>query len=493
MKHMTIILLACLHLSAASSLAANPSSNPAPAPGPSSNPAPGPGPAPAPASAADGVAAAAPANPDLAAGITELVADQAVSGHPGGFALLTHGREQYVAYYNAGRQMSVAQRRLGEKTWTITKLDSFVGWDSHNYIRMAVDRDGHLHLSGNMHVDPLVYFRAEKPGDASSLRRMPGMTGLRESRATYPRFFYSPEGALVFSYRDGESGRGDTLYNIYDEKTRAWRRLLDQPLFDGRGEMSAYPIGPGLGPDGCYHLTWVWRDTMAAETNHDLGYARSRDLVHWETITGAPVRLPITISTPGVTVDPIPVKGGIINGSGHAGFDHRKNVVIAYHKFDAAGLTQLYFARFIDGQWQSTQASRWDYRWWFHGGGSIVAEIRHGAPAPLGDDLAISIKHPRLGSGLWLVEPLTLQLIRKVPSGEPPLPAHLRKPRSSFSGMEVRAAGDSSLVKTPGATYRLHWESLPNNRDQPRPKPWPEPATLRVVVLPSGAAAGPAR
>ncbi|MDR2674289.1 MAG: BNR repeat-containing protein [Opitutaceae bacterium] len=455
MKPVSIILLACFYISAAASVAAD-----------------------------SAPAAAAPVNPDLAAGITELTVDQAVSGHPGGFALLTRGQYQYVAYYNAARRMCVAQRRLGEKEWTITGLDSVVGWDSHNYIRMAFDRDGRLHLSGNMHVDPLVYFRGEKPDDASSLRRMPGMTGRRESRATYPRFFYSPGGALVFSYRDGESGRGDTLYNIYDEKTRAWRRLLDQPLFDGRGEMSAYPAGPDLGPDGYYHLTWVWRDTMAAETNHDLGYARSRDLVHWETVAGAPVRLPVTISTPGVIVDPVPVEGGIINGSGLAGFDHQKNVVIAYHKFDAAGLTQLYLARFIDGRWQSTQASRWNYRWYFHGGGSLVAEIRHGAPAPRGDKLAISIRHPGLGSGLWLVEPRTLQLIRKIPSGEPALPARLRKPQSPFPGMEVRTAGDSSPVKTPGANYRLHWESLPNYRDRPRPQPWPEPATLRVVVLP---------
>jgi hypothetical protein len=432
-------------------------------------------------------AAAAPANPDLAAGITELTVDQAVSGHPGGFALLTHGQYQYVAYYNAGRQMCVAQRRLGEKQWTITKLDSFVGWDSHNYIRMAFDRDDHLHLSGNMHVDPLVYYRGETPGDAASLRRMPGMTGRRENRATYPRFFYSPGGALVFAYRDGMSGEGDTLYNIYDEKTRAWRRLLDQPLFDGRGKMSAYPIGPAPGPDGWYHLTWVWRDTIHAETNHDLGYARSRDLVHWETAAGAPVPLPITIATPGVTVDPVPVEGGIINGSGSAGFDHRKNVVIAYHKFDAAGLTQLYFARFINGRWQTTQASRWDYRWYFHGGGSLVAEIRHGALAPRADGtLTITIKHPRLGSGTWQVDAETLRLVRKIPSGEPALPAHLRKPQSPFPGMEVRTTGDSSPDANAGAGahYRLHWESLPNNRDQPRPKPWPEPATLRVVVLP---------
>ncbi len=99
------------------------------------------------------------------------------AGHPVGFSLLTRPPHQFAAYYDADRRMSVAQRRLDEKAWTITKLPQRVGWDSHNSVTMAIDRAGHLHLSGNMHCAPLVYFRSEEPLDAASLVRVANMVG----------------------------------------------------------------------------------------------------------------------------------------------------------------------------------------------------------------------------------------------------------------------------------------------------------------------------
>ncbi|MFP5209791.1 MAG: BNR-4 repeat-containing protein, partial [Acidobacteriota bacterium] len=125
-------------------------------------------------------------NADLRAGVREIDVAPVWAGHPTGFALLTHGDQQYVAYYAADRRMTVAQRTLGEKQWHYTVLPSTIGWDSHNYVTMSLDRDGYLHVSGNMHVAPLVYFRSTRPGDASSLVRVPAMTGKNETRVTYP-------------------------------------------------------------------------------------------------------------------------------------------------------------------------------------------------------------------------------------------------------------------------------------------------------------------
>ncbi len=85
------------------------------------------------------------------------------SGHPVGFCLLTHPPQQFVAYYDSDRHMTVAQRNLGDTTWTFTRLSSKVEWDSHNYITMTVDRAEYLHLAGNMHCVPLIYYRSEKP------------------------------------------------------------------------------------------------------------------------------------------------------------------------------------------------------------------------------------------------------------------------------------------------------------------------------------------
>ena len=86
-----------------------------------------------------------------------------------GFSLLTDAatNSQYVAYYDDQRQMTVAMRSLDSKKWQYQTLPSKVGWDSHNYITMAVDSRGNLHVAGNMHVVPLVYFVTTTPGETS--------------------------------------------------------------------------------------------------------------------------------------------------------------------------------------------------------------------------------------------------------------------------------------------------------------------------------------
>jgi hypothetical protein len=80
------------------------------------------------------------------------------SDFPVGFCLLTSGKSQYVAYYDAERRMTIAKRNLDSNQWQYQPLPSKVGWDSHNYITMAVDKDGQLHVSGNMHCVKLIYF-----------------------------------------------------------------------------------------------------------------------------------------------------------------------------------------------------------------------------------------------------------------------------------------------------------------------------------------------
>ncbi|MCD6304492.1 MAG: BNR repeat-containing protein, partial [Planctomycetes bacterium] len=266
-------------------------------------------------------------------------------GQPVGFCLLTVGRRQFAAFYDDQRRMTVAARTIDSRSWRFVRLPERLGWDSHNYVTMTADKEGYLHLAGNMHCTALKYYRTRRPWDIATFQRVEKMVGPRERRCTYPRFFRGPGGRLIFTYRDGSSGNGDQVYNVYQPKTRTWRRLLDTPLTAGRGKMNAYLRGPVAGPDGWWHVCWVWRDTPDCKTNHDLSYARSRDLVHWRTAAGEPVELPMTIKTPGLIVDPVPPGGGIINGNTAIGFDAAGRVIVSYHKFDEAGKTQLYNAR----------------------------------------------------------------------------------------------------------------------------------------------------
>ena len=423
-----------------------------------------------------------PVNPDQRAGIRSLDLVPVWSGHPVGFALLTHGERQFAAFYDADRRMTIAQRTLGQRKWSYTTLPSTVGWDSHNSIAMALDRDGFLHVSGNMHASPLVYFRSTRPFDAASLQRIPSMTGQHEQSVTYPVFSYAPDGELLFQYRSGSSGAGDTYRNRYNEPTKSWHALTEQPLFFGGNRMNAYPLDPVRGPDGWYHQVWVWRDTPMAETNHDLSYARSRDLIHWETAAGTPLALPLTIDTPGLIVDPSPPRGGLLNGTQAVGFDALGNLAISYLKYDAAGNTQLYFARWLGGRWTLQQASNWNYRWDFHGGGSLVNEIHTGPLRASGGKLTIAISHKVYGSGVWEVDPANMHLKGKltvdasVDVGDEDLAA------VSQGGLTDRSASDSAGPRADGVTYRLTWKTLPQNRDQPRPEDAPPPSMLRLVV-----------
>jgi len=404
------------------------------------------------------------------------------SGHPVGFFLSTEGAAQYAAFYDAERRLTVAQRDMGNRDWTLVRLDSTLGWDSHNYVTMSPDRTGRLHLSGNMHGDPLVYFRTERPGDIRSFCRVDAMVGSLEKRCTYPRFIAGPDDRLLFTYRDGGSGKGNQIYNAYDCETERWRRLLDQPLLDGRGAMNAYPVGPSRGPDGFFHLCWVWRDTYDCSTNHDVSYARSRDLVHWETVAGMPIELPITIDTKGVVVDPVPAGGGAINGNTRVGFNAQRCPIVTYHKFDSEGKTQVYNARYEEGGWRIYQVSDWDYRWDFSGGGSIRFEVRVAAVSA-GPDGALTQRysHDKYGSGIWILSEADLR-----PVGSKPAPIRwprgLSKPESEYPGMQVRWRSDVGASGESGIRYALRWETLGPNRDRPRDAA-PPPTMLRLYKL----------
>ena len=403
---------------------------------------------------------------------------------PVGFCLLTAGQHQFVAYYDAGRQMTVASRTLDSDRWQYRALPSKVGWDSHNYLTMAVDDGGHLHLSGNMHCVPLIYFRTSAPFDIATFERIPAMAGSNEDRCTYPRFLHDADGRLVFHYRDGSSGNGREIYNVYDHETRTWRRLLDQPLTDGLGRMNAYLTGPARGPDGWFHLGWVWRDTPDCATNHDPSYARSRDLVRWETAGGAPVRLPITPESTNTRIDPIPAGGGIINGCLKIGFDSAHRPLASYHKFDEKGKTQAYVARFDNGAWTPRQVTGWEYRWEFQGGGSISFEISLGAAAPHAPGrLALPFRHVKHGSGLLILEEDSLRPagIEKAPRA---YPAELSRRESDFPGIQVKTAQDiGESAESMSSRYVLRWETLPQNRDRPREGALPEPSTLRLYKV----------
>ena len=95
------------------------------------------------------------------------------SGHPVGFALLTRGKQQLVAFYDADRRMTIGARALDESPWELVRLPAVLGWDSHNYVTLAVDRAGQIHVSGNR---PSSTTPGGKPAAGESTRSPTGTT-----------------------------------------------------------------------------------------------------------------------------------------------------------------------------------------------------------------------------------------------------------------------------------------------------------------------------
>lgn len=414
--------------------------------------------------------------------LEKVKVDKIWPGVPVRYCLLTHEDTQYVAYYDSNRKMAVGQRKLSDDKFTKTVLPSRQGWDSHNYITMAVDQQGYIHLSGNMHATRLLYFRSRKPGDISTLKRIKSMVGKQENRVTYPKFINGPHGNLLFKYRHGGSGNGIWFYNIYDSTSKSWKRFFDKPLLGGRGR-NAYGPAPRRGPEGRYHMYWMWRESPDCSTNHDISYARSKDLLHWETVAGKKLELPITFADKSTIMDPVPVRGGLLNMGNGMGFDSKNRVVITYCKYGKDGNNQGYAARFENGEWKIRQITDWDHRWHFSGGGSIACKVMVHSPRTHGDGkLAIPYRHEKYGSGLLIVNEETFQLLGTEPKPRQ-YPEVLTSVTSDFPGMRVNWFGDIGSSPDPNSRYVMRWETLRRNRDRGRRGELPEASELAVYKI----------
>jgi hypothetical protein len=409
---------------------------------------------------------------------SELVVNKIWSGHPVGISLYTIADKQFVAFYDAERRLTVGRRATSSNNWKFVKLPEIVGWDSHNYITLGIDNKGFLHLCANMHASTLVYFRTENPFDINSFRRVPKMVGLEEQKCTYPRFFTGPNDSFMFTYRSGGSGDGDQILNVYDYNIKKWRRLLGKPLLSGMGKGNAYPVGPQLGPDGYFHLAWVWRDTPDASTNHDLCYARSKDLVHWVTTEGVPLTLPLNLESCEI-VDPVPVKKGLLNNI-QLGFDLNSRLIISYTKYDSKGMNQIYNARWYNGKWLSYQTTDWQYRWEFGGGGTLPSEFLFGPIISTSDrQIGQNFYHVKYGSGVLFLNGSDLKVNRTMAIKDF-VPERLLEPTTTFPGMQVEWSYDQGQSKNQNEVYLLRWETLGVNRDQKRTGTLPPPQNLML-------------
>jgi hypothetical protein len=434
------------------------------------------------------------------------------SGCSVGFCLLNTDRVQVAAYYNARGEVSLSARNLDSKQWRhlTPQPPSSNLWDSHNYLTMTLDSAGHLHLAGNLHRHPMNYWRStEALTDAAQfdapgfMEKLPVLVNANEEmKSTYPNFLTGPGGGFLFTYRN-HTGKnaGDWHLLKYNPDSQTYAPAAGMPVFQWTGHYSVYPAFEIHGD--FLHCLWVWRKTTDADTNYNISYMRSRDLAHWTDAFDRPLPLPVTPPQTLPTIDPVPIQGGLLNGQPAMAFDHQANPVVAYHKYDARGFSQVYVAKpdaDAGDTWKILPLTTNDqWKWNFSGGGSLppggrvgnsfvqngrTLEIKVSMVDNDGTKLAPSAPYTVDTSPLKSSDENPERPVRsppfKLPDADPAVPTN----PYTHDGQRMTVRRQWSVGSDPG--YYLRWETLPTHRDRPRLDPGtqtpisPPPSTLML-------------
>lgn len=70
--------------------------------------------------------------------------DLVESSFPVGFSQVVAQDNHYIAYYDKNKRFCISYRKLKDQSFKKTKLDSKIGWDSHNYTAIVVDDQGYI-------------------------------------------------------------------------------------------------------------------------------------------------------------------------------------------------------------------------------------------------------------------------------------------------------------------------------------------------------------
>ncbi len=419
--------------------------------------------------------------------VEEIEVDYVWAANTVSFDLYTAGEKQFVAYYDENRMMTVAAREIGSDQWKKTTLPNKLVWDSHNSVAIAADEHGYLHVSGNMHVNPLTYFRSEKPFDIHSFVEVNKMVGTNEASVTYPRFFTHNDGSLLFRYRSGTCGNGNVLVNRFLPEEGKWERYLKKPLFEGINENDVRAAYHRFtrDSDGNYHFVWIWRWNPRVDTTHQICYAKTSDLINWTNAAGEPVQLPFRPDDERVIVDPTPAKGGMHNGRYEIILDQDGSPIIGYIKYDDEGLTQFYLARFEEGEWVSTQISDWDFRWEFFGGGDQMTVGGAFSFAGLSEEgfVVIDWRTEKGDSGRYAVDSKTFEHADESVNFTEKYPSDMRSRMTDRPGLNVNIAMDQGRPSDTETRYVLKWEGGPRSHGRHAPEVIPEGPLSKLVLL----------
>jgi hypothetical protein len=156
-------------------------------------------------------------------------------------------------------------------------------------------------------------------------------------------------------------------------------------------------------------------------------------------------------------------------------------VMLAYHKFDEQGNTQVYCARLINDGWQIKKITDWDYRWYFRGPGCVLNDVIIAEVEPRYDGyMNLDYEHIKYGIGTWLLND-ELEIVGSFKKQL--VPPELTTVESKFPEMIKQMQWDVNGKESDSVRYVLTWETLPRNRDLPREGKLPQPSVLKLCEI----------
>jgi unsaturated rhamnogalacturonyl hydrolase len=313
-------------------------------------------------------------------------------------ALLSYKGWQYMAWYNASRQVCIGRRKLPAGAWEIIAFTDYhfsfarnLDNDAHNTISIGMcAKDGTLHMAFDHHASDLHYRVSQKQvlGNPAAVKWdaslfSPVLDYLEEGKplkaVTYPCFTSTPAGNLLFSYRRGGSNNASYYIGQYNGSSGTWKNI--HPIISGEGDYkdpykgvsksrNAYLNGVTYDGKGRLHITWVWRELAEGVGNRDICYAYSKDDGNtWyntfnQVVATADGKKVMNTFTPGITIKTLDRGWGNMNSQSQTVDNKGVPHTVMYHRTTnsapewarfAKDAAYFHYYRKADGNWQQVK------------------------------------------------------------------------------------------------------------------------------------------
>lgn len=273
--------------------------------------------------------------------------------------IMTYRDNIYVCYINDSLDVIVAKKDSGSDSWVKNKIHSKNTNDAHNICSIGIDKAGYIHVSFDMHAQPLRYLRSEIPEDISSFEIIDKMTGVQEDLVSYPHFYHSPSGELWFLYRNSikENNGDDICLKKYDIGEKNW---IDEfcPLIDGINNdppFTPYEYSLRWDSSGNMHLFWNPRSISNTVMNFNVYYAKySSGTGNWEKANAEKIDVPMKLN--GDLADGVSPDQGLANQNSNA-IDSLDRPHVAYIKDVSKDVSEIFHAYFDGQRWKVRQAT----------------------------------------------------------------------------------------------------------------------------------------